>query len=226
MEHVMLEWAAESITAARIVAEAHGIPFTDGAAMIDAIVREREGLATWARIGGFLHSYFKAASDVFERPLRALADIAAGAQWLAHGSMYLTRHHGYHENAPTLLRVNGDTVETSQGAEFPLEHGLKALPFIVRAVREGRAYDFTPTREGLGGHGPRLGHFRVDSVSAAGWVRAGCHTVPGFAVAWAARAAGVCEAPELDHVAEIVDRLRDTPRATPVASGASVHLSN
>lgn len=142
----------------------------------------------------------------------ALFVLAAGVQWLATGDRNLfhsaRRWSRDLDEMPTLLRVNGDTVETSRGAEFPLEHGLQALGWIDAAARRaphvvGRALS--------GILGPRLGHFRIDGIDANGTVRAGCHTVPLFAVRWAARQAGAIEAPELDHVAEAVAYARPKP---------------
>jgi hypothetical protein len=190
-----LQAAESDIADAQFLATAYGVPFDDPAALLQSLRLEREGLAILANIGRCVADFLNGPSRLWANMESALASIDLGVAWLAG------RDRTCHvRNMPTLLRVNGDTIETSMGAEFPLEHGIRALPFIERAVREGRAFAFTPTREGIG-HTIRLGHFRVDSVSAAGWVQAGCHNVPHFAIRWAARQAGVIEAPELDQVA-------------------------
>jgi len=75
------------------------------------------------------------------------------------------------------LQVVGDDVVTSHGAVFPVEHARKAFPFI-RAVKErGAEYGATI----------RLGHFTVDSITANGDVKAGCHFVKWAAIEHAAR---------------------------------------
>lgn len=71
---------------------------------------------------------------------------------------------------PCRLRINGDTIETSHGAEFPLEHGIKAFPAIL-ANRE-KAAEWVRN-----GHQIRLGHFGIDRIDPDGTVHAGCHVV-------------------------------------------------
>lgn len=70
----------------------------------------------------------------------------------------------------TLLRVKGDEVETSQGARFPLSHGLKALPLIRAVVTRGEVW----RRNGKTIH---LGAYQIDSIEH-GAIVAGCHTIP------------------------------------------------
>ncbi len=57
-------------------------------------------------------------------------------------------------------------METSKGAEFPLEHALRLLPF----VRNGQPYKHN-------GHSFHVGTFRIDEIDAAGNVTAGCHYI-------------------------------------------------
>ncbi len=71
---------------------------------------------------------------------------------------------------PTLLRIRGDVVETSRGAEFPIAHALKVLPVVKSLIDHGRTYQ----RNGRSIH---LGHYTLDSIDADGNIRAGCHTV-------------------------------------------------
>lgn len=191
---------------ARFVAMAYGIPFGSAEEMIAALRRQREGRAIWERLAGFFAEYHAAAEALFERPLQAVHDVAAGLSWLA-GKGYRWDGYTYRHSVPTLLRINGDTVETSRGAEFPLKHGLAALAF-QKLDPNGQGHDF-------GGNGPRLGHFRIDRVEPDGTVIAGCHRVPRFAVEWAARRAGFRPMAHLDHVAEAVAKLA-TPELCPV----------
>jgi hypothetical protein len=212
-------WADKAVDAladARFLADAHGIAFKGIEEHLAMLEREREGRQVWTNMGRFFEQYARASEEVFDRPLRAIGDVLAGLTWLAggHRKVFPGAPAEYHFRAnvyrreypyelPTLLRVNGDTVETSRGAEFPLEHGLKALPIITMAAQGRRTFGFTSNDA----NGPRLGHFRVDAIECDGTVRAGCHTVPLFAIRWAARAAGACDAPELEHVAQHVAAL-------------------
>lgn len=77
--------------------------------------------------------------------------------------------HDYH--GPVMLRVRGDNIETSQGAEFPIKHGIKAFKFI-RWVKEGKASEWQKNGKRI-----PLGHFEIDAINSAGDVKAGCHTV-------------------------------------------------
>jgi len=72
-----------------------------------------------------------------------------------------------------MLRIKGDTVQTSQGAEVPLSH--VALAF--RKVEACRAAGVEWRRNG---ESVQLGAFQLDRITAEGDVRAGCH-----AIAWA-----------------------------------------
>lgn len=74
---------------------------------------------------------------------------------------------------PVALRLtsDGETVQTSQGAEFPTEHARKGMAFVLACFDKGR--DFASN-----GHNIRLGHFQVSRIDAdAGLLLAGCHTV-------------------------------------------------
>jgi hypothetical protein len=73
---------------------------------------------------------------------------------------------------PDMLRVssNGQSIETSRGADFPISHAKRGLA-LVRAVRTSGETWYT------NGHTCQLGHYRIDSIQPDGTVKAGCHTV-------------------------------------------------
>jgi hypothetical protein len=71
---------------------------------------------------------------------------------------------------PTLLRIKGDVVETSRGAEFPVEQARRALPIVRSLLKHGRPYE-------RNGHAIHLGHYVIDSIDEEGTIHAGCHTV-------------------------------------------------
>lgn len=76
----------------------------------------------------------------------------------------------------TFMRIRGDVIETSKGAEFPVEHGRKAFGVIKRCHDAGKTYQ-------RNGHSVPLGHFVIDSIDREGNVTAGCHFVKWTEVA-------------------------------------------
>lgn len=76
---------------------------------------------------------------------------------------YLREHTG------CLLRIDGDTLETSEGADIPLAHAVKLWPYMIEAKRDGIKLD-APIK---------LGVYRLDSFNAdlEGTLRVGCHTI-------------------------------------------------
>lgn len=82
-----------------------------------------------------------------------------------------------------LLRINGDEVQTSRGATFPLEHARKAFRLIAACKEKGQAWE-------RNGHSVHLGHFNLDNVSADGDVIAGCHRIAWTEIERIAKAVG------------------------------------
>lgn len=93
------------------------------------------------------------------------------------------------EDGSAYLRVNGDKLETSRGAEVPLEHAKRAFRLIKRCRDRGESW--RPN-----GHSIHVGHFTVSEITADGSIRAGCHYITWPHIEAAAIAAGVFEAPE------------------------------
>lgn len=75
-----------------------------------------------------------------------------------------------------LLRVKGDTLQTSLGAEVPLAHAIKAFRFVKLCRERGETW----TRNG---RTIRVGHFQVDRIEASGNFVAGCHRINWHEVA-------------------------------------------
>jgi len=71
---------------------------------------------------------------------------------------------------PCMLRVSGDQIETSQGARIPLDHAPRIWALVQACRSSGRAYE-------KNGHTEHAGSYAIDSVSAAGDLKAGCHTI-------------------------------------------------
>lgn len=72
--------------------------------------------------------------------------------------------------APTALRLSADgqNVETSRGADVPLDHARKFWGFVKALKAAGREYH-------RNGHTEHVGHFTCESVDADGTARIGCH---------------------------------------------------
>lgn len=78
-------------------------------------------------------------------------------------------------DVPCMLRVKpgqADTVQTSWGAEFPLDDARRAFKFIEHRRTLGLPWANTGSVPGY-----QLGAFKLDRVSATGGVVAGCHTL-------------------------------------------------
>lgn len=81
------------------------------------------------------------------------------------------RHYAIHGIAP-MLRLNGDKVETSWGANIPVTDALKLWPLVKRIKRTGNGYAFThPSQD------THLGLYRLNSINADGSIVVGCHTI-------------------------------------------------
>lgn len=113
-----------------------------------------------------------------------------------HGADQITIKQGFsdcgHLQGMPTRNPNPDTVITSQGAEAPLDHVIKALKFY-----DSRHYTERDTN-GIGGssrytdrwityhtngHKIHLGVFVLDSIDEAGNVKAGCHTFSAAEIA-------------------------------------------
>ncbi len=79
--------------------------------------------------------------------------------------------YGYGYGEPwTALRVKGDIIQTSRGAEFPVEHGKRVFAILKKLKERGESYE-------RNGHSIHLGHFVIDRFDGEK-VTAGCHVVP------------------------------------------------
>ncbi len=117
-----------------------------------------------------------------EYEARRVEAIAKLDNWANGGAIDHYAFGGY--DLPTRLRINGDTLETSHGAEVPLDHAIKAFRVIKRLHDKGQAYE-------RNGHTIHLGQFALDAIDTAGNVRAGCHNVAWPEIARVATLAGV-----------------------------------
>lgn len=105
-------------------------------------------------------------------------------------------------------RITAGELQTSEGARVPLRHAFAVFGFVrdCRAkglpwLPENAGHDSSHAR-----HGPahiRVGHFQVDSITAEGDFRAGCHSIKWAEVERLARSLGVfdCETVSPEAVA-------------------------
>lgn len=101
-------------------------------------------------------------------------------KWLAgEGNYYPYKH-----DESTRLRIVGDKLETSKGAEVPLQHAIKAFKFVKACHDKGKTYE----RNGKTIH---VGHFAIDKIDEAGNVKAGCHVIEWEEVLRVAKLAGI-----------------------------------
>ncbi len=92
------------------------------------------------------------------------------AAWIAGEEVELYGNE-FERGEPTLLRVFGDNVETSRGAEVPVDHSKRLWPIIQRIMKSGTPYV-------RNGHTEHVGHFTVDRIDPTGDMQIGCHSIP------------------------------------------------
>jgi len=109
------------------------------------------------------------------------ANAAKIANWRAGAHIY-----GLPYELPTMLRIKGDKIETSKGAEFPVEHGKRAFPIIAELRERGQGWH-------RNGHSIHLGHFAIDEIEPNGAVHAGCHIVEWPEIERCARELGLIQ---------------------------------
>jgi hypothetical protein len=73
-------------------------------------------------------------------------------------------------NAPTLLRVHGDQVQTSRGAEIPVCHAKRLWPMILKCKQEGDSFV-------AGDRTIHVGHFALQEIYPTGDIKVGCHYI-------------------------------------------------
>jgi hypothetical protein len=110
----------------------------------------------------------KAARDARDNAARLERERALREAWLSgEPTAYF---HGRDANGGALLRVRGETLETSLGAEVPLAHAVKVFRFVKLCRERGEAW-------ARNGRTIRVGHFQVDRIDASGDFVAGCHRI-------------------------------------------------
>lgn len=174
------------------------------------MIREaRPGLLTVKAAAG-LESIFERAAELHaaavaaEHAARMEREREARESWLAGGRAIVGRMSDARGGA--LIRATGierddsgmitaGALETSWGASVPLPHALRAFAFVRRVVERGEGWR-------ANGHCIRVGHFRVDAISAQGDMTAGCHVINREEMERLAAALGVSDIPADDSALE------------------------
>lgn len=133
----------------------------------------------------------RAERERAEREAARLAEIARKREeeaanrerWLAGEHVRFT---GSDESGGALMRIVGDTLQTSWGAEVPLEHAKAAFRMIAACRKAGKSWR-------RNGQTIRVGHFQIDAIEPSGDFKAGCHDFKWPEVSRIARLAGVFE---------------------------------
>ena len=86
-------------------------------------------------------------------------------------------------NVPTILRVKDDHVQTSRGAEIPLDHAKRLWPTILEVRQGGKDVEFERP----------LGVYSLERINADGSIKVGCHDIGWDEIAYIATVLGLTE---------------------------------
>lgn len=117
-----------------------------------------------------LEELWEAAKPYWRDRAPIPADIMGAAAEL--GVYNVASAHGF--SVAMRLTPDGSEIETSWGARFPTEHGIRA--FRVLKMAWSRMGEDEAVVTSVNSPGPRLGHYRIDRIDPNG-VKAGCHYV-------------------------------------------------
>lgn len=144
----------------------------------------------WAELrGGVLPTYWQEQIDTLltlADDMKAQYDAEAAVRTAAQCEVWRRggRHVQVPYDAPTMVRIVGDTVQTSKGAVVPLAHAVRLVRIAKRvAAAGGKTY--------LNGEGPTVGAFRTNKIGADLSAIIGCHE---FTAEESARAVALIEA--------------------------------
>jgi hypothetical protein len=137
----------------------------------DAAKREERKTfkAIAARAQRIADDQYRAEQRAINDAARAVRDAEAKAQWL-NGSPHVRGAYFRDDQGGAYLRVQGDRVETSQGAYVPVADAIKAIR-LIKIVR-ARGVEWIENGEQC-----PVGQFRVNKIFANGDIKAGCHYI-------------------------------------------------
>jgi hypothetical protein len=126
---------------------------------------------------------------------RAEREAASRAAWLAGDANARPPANFSRDDGTPYLRIVGEELQTSWGANVPLAHAVKVFRFVKLCKERGEGW-------ARNGRTIRVGHFQVDSIQANGDFVAGCHRFAWAEVERAAIAAGVADIAPADDALE------------------------
>lgn len=124
-------------------------------------------------LGEDIESAAEAVRKIEDERRKAAAAAAKKREKDAKETLKKWRNHeydGYISNTAPALRLSPDRtrVQTSWGAQIPVEHALRLWPLVKRARRSKVPYS---------GEAVKLGNFQLDSIDETGSIKVGCHTI-------------------------------------------------
>ena len=148
--------------------------FLKGRGKVYALPKDFDALLVKAREREARHDAAQAVKDerykaerARQMELNALADAEKIAAWRAGEAVSLSW------DLPCMLRVrpvDPNTVETSQGVAVPLTHARRLYGLILGVMAKGEDWE-------TNGHTIPVGVYKVDKITAAGELHAGCHRI-------------------------------------------------
>jgi hypothetical protein len=123
------------------------------------------------------------------------ANMAARSDWRLFGAFddqrYVRQYFG-RDSGPTMLRVNGDQIETSQGARVPVAVAPMVWNLVQRARTILAAEGGDAARWARNGtRRIQIGDYPLDRIDADGTLHAGCHVIPYSELSAMARELGL-----------------------------------
>lgn len=122
----------------------------------------------------------KAAKRKAEQEAYAAEQAKRLEAWLGGDNNYYRASYG----DPIRLRIAGDRLQTTMGAEVPVEDAKRVYRILQKLRKRGESYQRNGTTISLG-------PFALDSMDESGTVTAGCHTVAWAEVERVAKLAGL-----------------------------------
>jgi hypothetical protein len=107
----------------------------------------------------------RAAKQLEHDKLAALESVERLALWQAGENVYA----GGFQYHPTMLRIKGENIQTSRGANIPVADALKLWPLLERVKQSGKTLE-------AGLHNINLGAYRFNSFDGDTLI-VGCHSI-------------------------------------------------
>ena len=114
------------------------------------------------------------------------ADAECFEAWKNGSGRYCPWSYATDANGSTYLRIKDGEVQTSRGAEVPLDHAKRVFRFVKACKEQGQEWH-------RNGSQVRIGHFNLDKVTPEGNITAGCHFITWERIAECAQAGGFFE---------------------------------